>query len=114
MIIDVGGRQYLTDKYKGEYSTFLDAFMKRASTALHDACRNMASTKVIMKIIDVGGSELVMAKNKIGYTTLQCACKNYASTEVMMKMIEVGGRELVMEKNNFGDTALHHLKMDCR
>jgi ankyrin repeat protein len=77
-------------------------------TALHIAFDFKPSTEVIMKLLELGGQELVMKKNKFGYTALHYACMNEDSAELgIMKMIELGGRELVMIKNQFGSTSLH-------
>ena len=60
-----------------------------------------------MKMTEVGGREILIEKNKNGYTALHYACEYKASTEVIMKLIELGGRQLVMEKYGFGWSALH-------
>ena len=63
------------------------------------------STKVITKMIEIGGHQLVMEKDKKGGTALYYACLHKASTPLIMKIIEIGGRPLVMEKDQYGFNA---------
>ena len=60
------------------------------------------------KLIEVGGRELVMMKNKGKDTALHLACMNEnISLDIVAKLIEVGGRELVMISDQDRRTALH-------
>ena len=81
-------------------------------TVLHCACKNKASTEVIVKMIELGGRQLVMqTTNKHEYddgiTALHYACRYNALTEVILKMIQLGGRTLIM-KRHMAMTALHY------
>ena len=55
------------------------------------------SKKVIFKIINIGGKELVVKTNNYRYTALHRTCMNsdYVSVDVISKLLEVGGRELL-------------------
>jgi len=70
------------------------------------------SVPLISKLVDVGGKDLVIHKDKNGLNALQWGCcrsRNKASVEVISKLIEAGGRNIVMEQNNrFGYTVLHY------
>ena len=59
-------------------NTFINTIRpKDGYTTLHYACKYRATTEVITKMIDVGGRELVMEKNKGGYDTASYyACRN--------------------------------------
>ena len=62
--------------------------------------------KVLLKIIEIGGREIVMKNTHGGDTTLFTACVHKASIEITSKLLEVGGRELMMEKSRSGETPL--------
>ena len=61
----------------------------------------------IIKVIEVGGKELLLKEDQDGNNALHDACKYVAGVEVITKMIEVGGRDLLMKKNRF-DMNPHH------
>ena len=68
---------------------------------MHHALVHKVSTEAIMKMIEVGGSKLVMVWSQDKkYTALDYACTYKASTEVIMKIIELGGHYLVMPKKS--------------
>ena len=79
-------------------------------TALKLALELEKSVKVVLKLIDIGGWDIVWARNTpTKYETalhLACMSKN-ASIEIVSKLIEVGGRELVLVHGDHGNTALH-------
>lgn len=50
-----------------------------------------------MKLVDIGGYDAVMSKNKDGNTPLHIAWSHGASIEVIMKLVEIGGYELAKE-----------------
>ena len=54
-----------------------------------------------MKLIEIGGRELVMRE-----TVLHDACEYRTSIEVISKLLEIGGRKLAMEKSPNGYTVL--------
>ena len=56
-------------------------------TALHLACWNNASIEIILKLIEVGGRELVMKNDNDGYTALHLACLRNASIEIILKLM---------------------------
>ena len=64
-------------------------------TVLHCACCNgNISMNVISKLLEVGGRELLMMKNRFGFTALHNACRNKKiSMGIISKLLEVGGRE---------------------
>ena len=106
----------------------------RDCTSLHLALALQKSNQVIMKLIDMGGKELVMEKNNHQMTALHYVCYNSGSKsftmrrsrrrrssndndknnhnistmDVLTKMLDIGGKDLVMEKNNHQWTALHY------
>jgi len=75
--------------------------------SLHRACQYNASINVVSKLIEMGGKNLIMAKDKYGWNSLHRACTNNASFDVVSKLIEVGGKKLVVAKNNYGWNSLH-------
>ena len=60
-----------------------------------------------MKIIGIGGRQLLIKKDCFGCTALHHACEYKASTEVIMKIIDLGQRQLILEKSDDGYTSLH-------
>ena len=81
-------------------------------TSLQLALSCQKSKKVISKIIDIGGRELLMKNDKYhGQTALHRACLNFnynvSMMEIISKMLEMGGRELLMMNDKYGYTALH-------
>ena len=76
-------------------------------TALVLALKLNKSMEVILKLIDIGGRELVIVKTPYFGTALNVACRNSNVTlDVISKLIEVGGRELLLMDYENG-TALH-------
>ena len=85
----------------------------RCVTTLMLAIKRPKSKKVVFKLIEIGGRELVMMKENFGTTALHCACTHkHTSLEIISKLIELGGKELVMERDTIGQTALHYLCMN--
>ena len=83
----------------------------RKNTALHIACCNGASFDAIKTLIDLGGMELVMAKDEDGYTALHGLCYTTITHEkpadIIKLMLHVAGTErLLKEKNDDGKTPL--------
>ena len=75
-------------------------------TTLMDAIRREAPIDIIASLIDKGGKDLAMMKNKIGRTALHWACDKGASVEVVKLLLDVGGEQLIVMKTNDGKTAL--------
>ena len=67
------------------------------------------SVDIILKLIKVGGRELMMVTGEYGYTALHCACENEnISLDVILEMLNMGGRELMMmNKNGYIHYILH-------
>ena len=66
--------------------------------------------KDVLKMIEMGGPEMLMRKDIFGQTGLHhYAIQRQSSIEILTKMIEVGKRELVLEQDNNGTTVLHHV-----
>jgi len=63
---------------------------------------------VVMKLVDVGGSDLVLQKDMDGITSLHYLCSYATPNDVVMNMIEVGGEELVLAKDNDGWNSLFY------
>ena len=89
---------------------------KDGYTALHRACQQNenVSVKIISKLLDVGGRELLMMNDKNGYTALWywgvlCENENVLSAEIVSNFLEVGGKELVMMTDQYKFTVLHHV-----
>jgi hypothetical protein len=83
-------------------------------TCLHSACLKTAPEKVIISMIEIGGTDLVMMKTKqnvsVANTALHYACRNEGlSVNVIKSLLDAGGKGLVLEVNDYGMTALHEL-----
>ena len=77
-------------------------------TSLQLVFHHNRSKEVILKMIDIGGKQLVMKTNHNGETALHTAAENEnVSVDTISKLIKVGGRELLKMKNQDGDTPLH-------
>ena len=77
-------------------------------TALQLSLKHRNSTEVVLKLIEVGGRQLVMGKDGNGENAMHFACYYNASFEVILKLIEIGEREIVLEKSEgFGANSLH-------
>ncbi len=68
---------------------------------------------VLMKLIEVGGKDLILSKDSWGRNAFFLACSGGSDDDecirkMIRKMIEVGGRDLVLALNDYGDcNALH-------
>ena len=64
------------------------------NTAFHSACYHGASYDVIKEMVDVGGKDLVMMKNKRGNNALHHLCynikKHTKAAEKINLLLEVG------------------------
>ena len=78
-------------------------------TCLHACLDEDAPPDIITSLLDIGGHELVMAKDSYGSTALHFACCGGASLDAIKTLIDLGGMELVMTKDEVGNTALHDL-----
>ena len=79
-------------------------------TLLQKALNEGKSDKVILKLVEIGGSELVKKRSINGETALHFACMAQfsQSLHVISKLIEIGGgRETVMVNDVYEITALH-------
>ena len=77
-------------------------------TALHLACRHNFSIKLVSRLIDIGGRELVAETNNFGDSPLHDACKNELSpVNVISKLVDIGGKVIICDWNNDGLHALH-------
>ena len=88
-----------------EVNNFLNGRYER--TLLHLAMFLKKSEVILLKLIEIGGRELVIEKDGLGVTSLHCACSYNASIEVVSKLIEIGGEDLVIQKDEDGLTSLH-------
>ena len=77
-------------------------------TSLMLALCRRKSVDVILKLIKIGGEELVMKNISDIGTALHVACNEYVSLDIVSKLIEIGGRELLMMSVERGRTALHN------
>ena len=64
-------------------------------------------TTTILRVIEVGGKELLLEEDGGRNNALHYACDYLAGIEVVTKMIEVGGRDLLMKKNCDGMNPHH-------
>ncbi len=73
-------------------------------TLLHLTIKCDSCTEVILRLIDVGGRDLILEKTEqYGWNSLHWACYKNMSIQVVKKFIEVGGgRDLVWEKTREG------------
>ncbi len=83
-----------------------------SGTLLHAALGFNACTKIVSRLLQVGGRELVRTKDKDNRNSLHFACTFNASAEVVSQLLEVGGLDLLLEKYR-GRTPLH-LACRCR
>ena len=78
-------------------------------TPLQSALHHHKSKEVILKLIDIGGKELVMKEDADGYSSLHHACwVENPSLNIVTRLIEIGGKKLVMKEDSEESyTALH-------
>ena len=111
-IVQKGNLEVLFHHYETEpchpLNIYFDDF---PCTSLQKALHEGKSEKVILKLIEIGGSRLVKMRSEIGETVLHFACITEYShpVHVISRLIdEGGGREMVMMKcSETGETALH-------
>ena len=65
------------------------------------------SEQAILKLINIGGKELVLANTAMHGSVLHDAIENEMSLDIVTKLIEVGGKELLTTIDEYGKTALH-------
>lgn len=91
-----------------DISSMINGRAPKQCNVLHVALTLEKSLAVVLKLIEIGGRELVIEKDGEGATSLHLACIHNASVEVVSKLIEIGGKEIVMERESFyNTTALH-------
>jgi hypothetical protein len=99
-MLDIGGKELVMKK---------DV---KNVTVLHDACGTGASYNIIKILIEVGGEDLVMAKdNNGGYTALHYLCMliedHTKAAEKIKLFLQIGDANLLLSaKNNAGQTLL--------
>ena len=76
-------------------------------TLFHHAITWNCNTQMMIKLIEVGGRELISEKTKNRNKPLHIACMNKVPIGVVLKLIEVGGEEIVLEKQKNGYNSLH-------
>ena len=76
-------------------------------TVLHISLILKKSEAVVLKLIEIGGLELVMELDSYGNTSLHRALRYYASKEVLLKLIEIGGKDLIIKKDCDRLSTLH-------
>ena len=55
---------------------------------------------VLLKLIEIGGRDIVWDKDEYGRNGLHCVCSSSdAPLEIVSKLIEVGGRDIIHDKN---------------
>ncbi len=90
--------------------------IQRFDNTLEYALKQGASIKVLSKIIEVGGQELVLAKNKYGRNSFQTICYyntiTSTSRDVLDFLIFHGGRD-VLKEDEYGRKPLHNLITNC-
>lgn len=102
--------RYLHDEIqmKGRHEELIQERSPKNSNVLQFALQVKKSAKVIMKLIEIGGLNLVMGIDDDQCTALYYACMSRYPAAVITKIIEVGGHELVMTKGtNRTNTVLH-------
>ena len=78
-------------------------------TTLQSALLRHMSDEIVLKLIEIGGRELVMKMDSSNQNALSYACRSMRkSFQVISKLIELGGKELVMKKDNMDKTVLHY------
>lgn len=76
--------------------------------SLHLAGESGAPVEIILKLIHVGGEEIVQEKiGVLGENALHCFASNSKTEVVILKLIEIGGRDIVFEKDDEGRNPLH-------
>ncbi len=81
------------------------------SNPIHSAFEKNAPADVILKLVEVGGRELVLKRERhSGMNAVYMACSPESpSIDVILKLIELGGKESVLVQNNIdGRNLLHH------
>mmetsp|Transcript_4989 Transcript_4989/g.7354 ORF Transcript_4989/g.7354 Transcript_4989/m.7354 type:complete len:498 (+) Transcript_4989:123-1616(+) len=100
ILIEWGGMDLVMEKSRKD---------SYARNLLQYACSKGTSIEIISKLIEIGGRELVFAKNKHNWNSLHFSCyeQNKISIDVVSKLIEVGGRDLVIEQGDWDFSPLH-------
>ena len=103
--------EYLHDEIqgKGRHNELVEwGNSSNEPNVLQFALQVKKSTKIILKLIEIGGRDLVMSIDDDLCTTLYYACISRYPTAIITKLIEVGGRELVLAKDKNGNNTVLH------
>ena len=76
-------------------------------TPLQLAFKLNKSMEVILKLIDIGGTDMVMIDESRSALHWTCMDSNISNYNAISKLLEIGGKELVLIKDREGETALH-------
>ena len=81
--------------------------------ALCNAFMNNAPKDIVLKLIEVGGRDIILEKAWCGQNPLHYAyeepCVNEVSSDVLDLLVQKGGKEILMQKQNDGKTPLQEL-----
>ena len=101
--------QYLQEiEDEANHEMVRQRYSGRDYSALIMALNCDKSVEVLLKLIDIGGEELVMMHSDYHGTSLHAAIgSENVSLDIISKLIEVGRHELLMMGDQFDRTALH-------
>mmetsp|Transcript_23396 Transcript_23396/g.34806 ORF Transcript_23396/g.34806 Transcript_23396/m.34806 type:complete len:679 (-) Transcript_23396:171-2207(-) len=122
ILIEAGGRSFILEKDTKGRNT-LSKFIKDGGTLrrqdkskqkpLHPVLKNDdAFANILLKLIEIGGQDIVLDKDAKGRNILVYACHYNAPTEVITKLVEIGGKDLVLERDRNGRSPLFDKAMD--
>ncbi len=102
-LIDMGGRELVLAKTKHEEKYHINLICH--------VCHHvrMNRTKILLKLIKVGGKDLVLGTSvdERSNTLQAVANQGVIEPEVTLKLIDVGGRDLARMRDKEGNNALH-------
>ncbi len=93
-IMDIAGEEIISNTDKSGWN------------CLHIACLYNAPIEIIELLLQFGGNDMVMKRDKYGSTPL-LLLSSFENVSVMQKLAEVGGKELLMIQNYAGSNILH-------
>ncbi len=115
LLITLGGKEFVMKQMEITlYFDDGDELGDAMGTLLHAAIESQASIDILMKLIEIGGRELVLEKDEhdrlnplhIVFTKMR------PSMELVLKLIEIGGREALLESDQCGWNTLHYACMN--
>ena len=98
---------FLNDKTRSSNEKRL-ALKKASTSALFWAVRERAEDRLIEKMLEYGGMELVIVTNFYNENVLHYAAYIAdLSTHVVKKLADIGGRDAILHQDRFGNSAFY-------